>query len=195
MKRRAFTLIEILVVVAIIALLAAILFPAFSRARESGRAIACTSNLKQIGMALNMYSEDYNGLHPIAGAAIKWDEIDSATQNGPWMQQLQPYLKSKQVFRCPSDSDSSTPTFWDRARLILPSRPTLLPQPIRVALNMRRLSWLAGMLFRAITAFPSPMLIRTTTRKTASAAMKMGRRPWSGGAIITDKIFSSPMRM
>lgn len=58
-----FTLIELLVVIAIIAILAAILFPVFMRAREAARAAACRSNLKQIGAALMMYREDYDGVN------------------------------------------------------------------------------------------------------------------------------------
>jgi len=106
MKRHAFTLIELLVVIAIIAILAAIIFPTFARVRENGRAIACTSNLKQIGMGLMMYAEDNGGFHPIAGAAIGWNAVDPVTQNGPWMQQLQTYLKSTKVLKCPSDGAS-----------------------------------------------------------------------------------------
>jgi len=61
MLRKAFTLIELLVVIAIIALLAAILFPVFAQVRESGRATACRSNLKQIASALTMYRDDFDG--------------------------------------------------------------------------------------------------------------------------------------
>jgi prepilin-type N-terminal cleavage/methylation domain-containing protein/prepilin-type processing-associated H-X9-DG protein len=106
MKRSAFTLIEILVVIAIIALLAAIIFPTFTRTRENARGISCASNLKQIGLALMQYTEDYEGFHPVAGADVPWDTIDPTTQNYSWMQQVQAYVKDRQVFHCPSDGDS-----------------------------------------------------------------------------------------
>jgi len=64
MRTRGFTLIELLVVIAIIAILAGILFPVFSRARAKGRQAACTSNGRQIAMALLQYSVDYDELLP-----------------------------------------------------------------------------------------------------------------------------------
>lgn len=88
--KRGFTLIELLVVIAIIALLAAILFPVFSRARENARRSACQSNLKQIGMALVQYTQDY-------------DERAFGTPSSAWWTKpFEPYLKNDNVLLCPS---------------------------------------------------------------------------------------------
>src|SRR5471032_187855 len=65
-KFKGFTLIELLVVIAIIAILAAILFPVFARARENARRASCQSNLKQIGLGFQQYSQDYDERFPIA---------------------------------------------------------------------------------------------------------------------------------
>jgi prepilin-type N-terminal cleavage/methylation domain-containing protein/prepilin-type processing-associated H-X9-DG protein len=65
MRRRGFTLIELLVVIAIIAILAAILFTVFAQARETARASACLSNLKQLGLAVRMYGQDYDDQFPM----------------------------------------------------------------------------------------------------------------------------------
>jgi len=107
-----FTLIELLVVIAIIAILAAILFPVFAQAREKARAISCISNLKQIGLAVTMYTQDYDETLPFAWSA-----------QGGWYNVLDPYIKNGQsanlnyatgavwnaptttgVWHCPDDS-------------------------------------------------------------------------------------------
>ncbi len=70
--RRAFTLIEILVVIAIIGILSAILFPVLSRARENARAKVCISNLKQLGLSFQQYAQDSGGKYPLAAPYQKW---------------------------------------------------------------------------------------------------------------------------
>jgi len=72
-ERRGFTLIELLVVIAIIAILAAILFPVFTRARESAFKATCASNLKQFGVAFEMYGNDYDQKWPLPGSADGYD--------------------------------------------------------------------------------------------------------------------------
>ncbi len=97
-KRRGFTLIELLVVIAIIAILAAILFPVFARARENARRASCQSNLKQIGLGMMMYTQDYDETFPMHYGYVQGGVVYS------WPITLEPYAKSRQVFFCPSDT-------------------------------------------------------------------------------------------
>ena len=95
-QKQGFTLIELLVVIAIIAILAAILFPVFAQAREKARAIACLSNLKQVGLAVAQYNQDYDEKMPNGDSGY-------ATEAG-WASQIYPYVKSVAAFHCPDDS-------------------------------------------------------------------------------------------
>ena len=99
---QGFTLIELLVVIAIIAILAAILFPVFARARENARRASCQSNLKQIGLGVLQYIQDYDEKYPNQasdGVTIA-DPMGSAPNTVP--DKTYPYIKSAQIWKCPS---------------------------------------------------------------------------------------------
>lgn len=106
--RRGFTLIELLVVIAIIAILAAILFPVFARARENARRSSCQSNLKQIGLGLIQYTQDYDDSLP--GDSFVAEGNSDAT-NYKWMDAIYPYLKSTQIFDCPSGPSAGSRSY------------------------------------------------------------------------------------
>ena len=113
-SRRAFTLIELLVVIAVIAILAALAYPAYQRVLESGRATACTSNLRQLGMALSLYLGENNNTMPTlktARAALT-DDVQVIDNT------LDKYLSAKGVFACPADKSgfaarTGTSYFWN----------------------------------------------------------------------------------
>src|SRR5688500_7453282 len=106
-KRKGFTLIELLVVIAIIAILAAILFPVFARARENARRASCQSNLKQIGIGVMQYTQDYDEKLPDVEL---YPGTSLFTSNYLlWPDVIQPYMKSTQVFNCPSAVNGNTP--------------------------------------------------------------------------------------
>lgn len=111
---RGFTLIELLTVIAIIAVLAGLLFPVFMTARGKAREISCVSNLRQIGLAIRMYAQDYDELYPWAVDAVDrytpqiWDFFPEFQAQIPFMpmihEALQPYVRSREIFRCPADT-------------------------------------------------------------------------------------------
>lgn len=127
--RKGFTLIELLVVIAIIGILAAILFPVFARARENARRTSCLSNLKQLGLGMMQYLQDYDETYPIHYYSPIYNDVASGrvlqadssmpgavynTQVGSlygkyvsWMDVIHPYVKNLQVHRCPSLKDTS----------------------------------------------------------------------------------------
>ena len=133
---RGFTLIEMLIVIAIIAVLAAILFPVFGRVREGARTTACASNLKQLGLAFTQYAADYGGRMPGGGNWQDWGKgghwvagksgaaadgsdgalAELAEKDGDFPPfpankanveggALYSYVKSTQVYICPSNRD------------------------------------------------------------------------------------------
>lgn len=99
----AFTLVEMLVVVAIIAILAALMLPVMARAKESARATACLSNLHQIGIALQIYVQENNNKLPVMRDAPT-DPAAAATNTFPMINKvLLVQLGNTNVLRCPSD--------------------------------------------------------------------------------------------
>jgi prepilin-type N-terminal cleavage/methylation domain-containing protein/prepilin-type processing-associated H-X9-DG protein len=93
--RGGFTLIELLVVIAVIAILAAMLMPVFAQARGKARQSSCLSNLRQLGMGVQMYAQDY-GAYPLASSP------SSQVPRTRWADHIFPYVRNEQVFLCPS---------------------------------------------------------------------------------------------
>ena len=136
MSRRAkgFTLIELLVVIAVIAVLAGIIYPIYMRAREKTRQATCLSNLKQLGLAVLMYAQDWDGRMP----ATRVDEGGAGNPFGNWAGasecfgkcdptrgQLYPYVKNSSIYLCPGSEGLAPERIY----------PSALPYPISYSMN------------------------------------------------------------
>ena len=107
--KKCFTLIELLVVIAIIGILAGMLLPALNRARDRARGITCTGNLKQIGLAMNAYGNDWQDLYPTAYNGNSGSTCGYAAEDGYWTSVMiagsyisQPLVSHASVLNCPS---------------------------------------------------------------------------------------------
>ena len=148
-RKKGFTLIELLVVISIIAILSAILFPVFARARENARRASCMSNMKQLGLAFMQYSQDYDEQLPI--------NCYSNAANGEfttsWDVGIAPYSgvkvkggSSPAIFRCPSDTSADNKRsyamtygsnyilVWNDAGTMVGVKLAAIPQPAQTIL-------------------------------------------------------------
>ncbi len=110
-KAHGFTLIELLVVIAIIAILAAILFPVFAQAKEAAKKTADLSNMKQLGLALQMYANDFDDVYPtIRNGPSNWGcpgwtgKLGDCHQDNRGHAVMDPYVKNRQIWKAPNDS-------------------------------------------------------------------------------------------
>ena len=180
-RRTAFTLIELLVVIAIIAILAAILFPVFARARENARRSSCQSNLKQIGLGILQYTQDYDEYMPVG---------TTGNGAGGWVGQVYPYVKSLQIFICPSDY-SPTTTFPDQVKCSYFMNGNLagnfgVISPTNIAkMNASSLTVLAGEVF-STTASPA----RINGASNPSTDIRSPLCRWAEYAELTRRVTS-----
>ncbi|MFN3648244.1 MAG: DUF1559 domain-containing protein [Armatimonadota bacterium] len=129
--RRGFTLIELLVVIAIIAILAAILFPVFAQAREKARQASCTSNMKQIGMAVIMYAQDADEMLPLGAYNPPGQPVQM------WYDLVEPYARAgaRAVIQNGVNAQRANAPFWicpsveNRSVPLLPGEPAPGPFP------------------------------------------------------------------
>ena len=123
--RRGFTLIELLVVIAIIAILAAILFPVFMRAKESSRLSRCSSNFRQIGLAIQAYAGGWSGTCPVVGNIWMFEynrysgspDYTQSIRNKTHLAELLfrlKYVPSKNVFKCSTKATDAAIPLWTK---------------------------------------------------------------------------------
>jgi prepilin-type N-terminal cleavage/methylation domain-containing protein/prepilin-type processing-associated H-X9-DG protein len=165
--RRGFTLIELLVVIAIIAILASILFPVFARARENARRASCGSNLKQIGLAIMQYTQDYDERLPSQlqpnGQQIQ-GYPNYSVNDVSWISKTQPYIKSWQIFRCPSVSDSksgvpmgNSNASYEGNGVVLGRHQAVIPETAAIILVHEGVEGSNYSWMRPSVSFPSPL--------------------------------------
>lgn len=128
-RNKGFTLVELLTVVAILAVLAALLLPVFATARHASRASVCASNLRQLSKATLLYTQDYDECFPLAFYRVQ--QGDGVCLRTVWGS-LRPYLKDERVALCPADTQPTELTLLGTARPV--ATPLCAGEPVQVSL-------------------------------------------------------------
>ncbi|RYF60663.1 MAG: type II secretion system protein [Cytophagaceae bacterium] len=124
-KDDAFTLVELLVTLTVIGMLAALLFPVFAKARDSARMTTCASNLRQIGTALAMYQQDYEGSMPL-------DQFGDSVLVPELYNPLKSYISGGGTYHCP-DGDMKRVTDYEYVGVLwYPTKQALKLEPLNV---------------------------------------------------------------
>lgn len=164
MKKRGFTLIELMVVVAIIAILAAILFPVFNNARRKARATQCLSNINQLGKACLMYADDFDGRlfdNPWSGPTVGHVQTY-------WALAVLPYVQNMDIFACPA---------WDYS--IRPG--SYVDAPFKVGYG------LSDVIANGAPDRPSPIPLQVMRRPAETALIGDAAWLWGSGSYWEDR--------
>jgi len=193
-SRRGFTLIELLVVIAIIAILAAILFPVFAQAREAARKTSCTSNLKQVGVAFSLYTQDFDETFP-------WAASNLGTPTTTWYDLVEPYVKvgasgfgytggvQRTFYVCPSFDNTQVPMQPGD-----PAVPTFAAAQVTRAMSYAANGWLMPMANKALlpnspwfpgTAGPQALPAIGAPASVVLVGHALGTRPSIAGDDVT----------
>ncbi len=188
---RGFTLIELLVVIAIIAILAAILFPVFAQAREAARKTTCTSNLRQVGTAFMLYTQDYDECFP-------WAASNLGTPTTTWYDLVEPYVKvgaqgfgfggnHRSFYTCPTFTNTSVPMQPGD-----PAPPSFTAAQVTPAMSYAANGWIMPMGNKMLGPnpwFPGKSLTALASLNAPAqvvlVAHGMGTRPAVGGDDVT----------